>query len=217
MSLAQLRIKVVDSTQKHPTPWAGNLPWWIWVRWCYIRHPNHSLRVIQILEMGIARGLCPKNVYSPTTTSQWCMENTTTCLLKYGMQMNLEPKRVGIWGRGGGIVFAYLSKHLCTSLSNFNSDILANHGNLGYNPSLHYKPINSTPPFNMLITPHRKPPNIHSINHTTMCNTINKYTFEFNPFLPIWLQPWYTPTSNNQPSQLPQKPSTPSCPPPPHA
>ena len=120
-------------------------------------------------------------------------------------------------GAGGGIVFAYLSKHLCTSLSNFNSDILANHGNLGYNPSLHYKPINSTPPFNMLITPHRKPPNIHSINHTTMCNTINKYTFESNPFLPIWLQPWYTPTSNNQPSQLPQKPSTPSCPPPPHA
>lgn len=70
MSLAQLRIKVVDSTQRRPTPWVGCLPWWSWVRWCHIRHPNRSLRVVQMLEIGIARGLCPKNVQSPTTTSQ---------------------------------------------------------------------------------------------------------------------------------------------------
>ena len=35
------------------------------MRWFRICHPNHSLRVVQNLEMGIARGLCPKNVQSP--------------------------------------------------------------------------------------------------------------------------------------------------------
>lgn len=64
MSLTRLRIKVVEITQELPTPWAGCLPGWSWVRWFHIHLPNHTLCVAHELGMGRARGLCPENVAS---------------------------------------------------------------------------------------------------------------------------------------------------------
>jgi hypothetical protein len=62
ISLTELRIKVAEATQLCQTPFTDGIPGPGWLRWFRNWYPKVSLRLLQGLNAGRAKGLCPSNV-----------------------------------------------------------------------------------------------------------------------------------------------------------
>ena len=62
ISLTELRIKVAEATQLSQTLFTDGIPGLGWLRWFRNWHPEVLLRLLQGLDVGRAKGLCPSNV-----------------------------------------------------------------------------------------------------------------------------------------------------------
>jgi hypothetical protein len=64
LTFTQLKLKVTKITQQRITLFKNGTPRWGWFKWFKKHILDLSLKVTHGLEVGCAKGLCPKNVAS---------------------------------------------------------------------------------------------------------------------------------------------------------
>jgi hypothetical protein len=64
LTFTQLRFRVVEITWEIITPFKNGILGWKWLKWFKKRILDLSLRVVQGLDVGRAKGVCPTNVAS---------------------------------------------------------------------------------------------------------------------------------------------------------